>query len=92
MAFALRATPHFQRAIVRFRRQHPELDRRLDQTLRDLSEDPHQPHLRLHALHGDLEGSHAVRVTYAYRITLTLRLSEEHIELVDIGSHDDVYR
>ena len=68
MAFALRATPHFQRALVRLRRQRPELDRRLDQTLRDLSEDPHQPHLRLHALHGDLEGSHAVRVTYAYHI------------------------
>ena len=31
-------------------------------------------------------------VTYAYRITLTLRVTKKEIVLLDIGSHDEVYR
>ena len=92
MAYDLVWSPPFTRAARKFLRAQPELAQRFQRTLSDLVQDPNQPHLRLHALHGELEGMHAVRVTYAYRITLTLRLSEEHIELVDIGSHDDVYR
>jgi mRNA-degrading endonuclease RelE of RelBE toxin-antitoxin system len=39
-----------------------------------------------------LEGLHAVSVTHAYRITLTLRVTTKEIVLLDIGSHDEVYR
>ena len=39
-----------------------------------------------------LEGLHAVSVTHAYRITLTLRVTKKEIVLLDIGSHDEVYR
>ena len=54
--------------------------------------DPSQPHLRLHPLRGGLEGVHAVSVTYMYRITLALSAEKQEITLLDIGSHDDVYR
>jgi len=60
--------------------------------LRDLESDPHQPRLQLHALGGSLSQYHAVRVTYAYRIVLILLVDEQQITLIDIGSHDDVYR
>jgi hypothetical protein len=33
-----------------------------------------------------------VSVTYAHRITLTLRVSKREVVLLDIGSHDEVYR
>jgi hypothetical protein len=39
-----------------------------------------------------LEGLHAVSVTHAYRITLTLRVTKKEIVLLDIGSHDEMYR
>lgn len=90
--FQLIATRHFERRLARFRRAYPELRTRLAAILRDLEEDPFQPHPRLHPLGGDLSGLHAVSITYSYRLTLTLQLSEREIILIDIGSHDDVYR
>ena len=57
-----------------------------------MQQDPFQPGLGLHQLTGKLSGCHAVRLTYSYRITLTLLISEHEIILVDIGSHDEVYR
>jgi mRNA interferase YafQ len=83
---------HFDRQSERFKRRHPELRSRLARTIRDLQTDPFQPHLRLHALRGELEGLHALSLTHAYRILLTLRISEHEITLLDIGSHDDLYR
>jgi mRNA-degrading endonuclease YafQ of YafQ-DinJ toxin-antitoxin module len=90
--YQLIVTRHFERQLSRFQRAHPELRRRIAQTLRDLEQNPFQPQLRLHALSGQLAGLHAVSVTYAYRIVLTLRLSEREIVLLSIGSHDEVYR
>ena len=43
-------------------------------------------------LKGRLEGCHAVRLTYSYRVTLTFAIREKEIVLLDIGSHDEVYR
>jgi mRNA interferase YafQ len=90
--YQLISTRHFERQLARFERAHPELRRRVAQALRDLEHDPFQPHLRLHALSGNLAGLHAVSVTYAYRIVLTLQISEREITLLNIGSHDEVYR
>ena len=90
--YRLVSTSHFDRRIARFRRAHPELLQRLARVLRDLEADPFQPHLRLHPLKGELAGLHAVSVTYAYRITLTLRIARREIVLLDIGTHDEVYR
>ena len=59
---------------------------------RALEDDPFQPSLRLHPLSGKLRGKHAVSLTHDYRITLTLVVSEQTITLIDIGTHDEVYR
>ncbi len=92
MAYTLIWSPPFVRSARKFLRAHANLRSRFDRVLADLAEDPHEPYLDLHALHGDLQGYHAVRLTYEYRIILVLRLSERRIILADIGSHDDVYR
>lgn len=57
-----------------------------------LRDDPFQPHLKLHVLGGKLEGIFAVSITHSYRLTLTLKITEKEIILLDIGSHNDVYR
>ena len=90
--YQLITTRHFERQLARFERAHPELRHRIAQALIDLEQDPFQPHLRLHALSGQLAGLHAISVTFAYRIVLTLQLSEREITLLNIGSHDEVYR
>ncbi|MSQ14951.1 MAG: plasmid stabilization protein [Dehalococcoidia bacterium] len=71
---------------------HPDLRTRLAHVFQDLEADPFKPHLRLRALTGALDGLHAVSVTFSYRITLTLRLAAGEIILLDIGTHDKVYR
>ena len=78
--------------MARFRRTHPELRQRVARLLQQLEQDPHQPHLRLHALQGELKGMHAVSLTHSYRIVLTLKITEREIILLDIGTHDEVYR
>ena len=86
------ATSRFERRLARFRQARPDLRQRIAQVLRDLEADPFQPHLHLHPLKGELAGLHAVSVTYAYRLTLTLKVSEHEIVLLDLGTHDEVYQ
>jgi mRNA-degrading endonuclease YafQ of YafQ-DinJ toxin-antitoxin module len=84
-------TSRFERRLRKFARDHPDLKSRLARVLGDLETDPFQPRLRLHPVRGELQGPHAVSVTYSYRLTLTLRIDAREIALLDIGSHDDVY-
>ena len=90
--YVLLTTGHFDRRVAKFTRTHPELKKPLAKALRNLEANPFLQSLRLHPLGGELEGLHAVRVTHAYRITLTLRITKKEIVLLDIGSHDEVYR
>ncbi len=92
MSWKIVATNRFKRRARRLRRGDPLLRRKIDQTLQDLAVDPHQTHLHLHDLHGQLEGLSAVRIDYDNRIVLTLQVTEREIILHDIGSHDEVYR
>ncbi|HJS67399.1 MAG TPA: hypothetical protein VJ760_08745 [Nitrospiraceae bacterium] len=90
--YVLLTTGHFDRRVVKFTRAHPELKKPLAKVLKHLEADPFIQSLRLHPLTGELEGLHAVSLTYVYRITLTLRITKKEIVLLDIGSHDEVYR
>lgn len=90
--FRLVTPQQFLRQARRFLKKHPDLRPRFAQLLEDLQRDPFQPHLGLHPLTGKLSGCHAVRLTHSYRVTLTLLITEHEIVLLDIGSHDEVYR
>jgi addiction module RelE/StbE family toxin len=85
-------TAAFTRSAERFVQQHPELRAKLAAVLRDLESDPFQPHLKYHPLSGRLKGFQAVSVTYSYRIVLALEIADKELILLDIGSHDEVYR
>lgn len=82
----------YQKKAKKFFRQHPDLRPTYDRLLIDLAVDPFAPALKIHPLSGRLIGAWAVSLTYAYRITLTLLISEKEITLLDTGSHGDVYR
>ena len=85
-------TPYYQRALKRFLRKHPDLRRTYDDVIRLLATDPYAPSLKLHPLGGQQAGEYAVSVTYTYRMILTIVVIEHQIILLDIVSHDDVYR
>jgi mRNA-degrading endonuclease YafQ of YafQ-DinJ toxin-antitoxin module len=90
--FALRATDSFLRRARKFLLLHPQLEPRFQEVVEDLRKDPFDPHLGLHPLKGKLEGVFAARLDRRYRITLTLVMEPREITLLDIGSHDEVYR
>lgn len=85
-------TAAFTRSAQRFAQKHPDLRTRFAAVLRDLESDPFQSHLKLHPLSGSLKGLQAVSFTYDYRIILTIEVTEKEIILLNIGSHDEVYR
>jgi addiction module RelE/StbE family toxin len=86
-------TPNqFLRQARKFFKKHPDLKTRFARVLRDLQVDPFQNRLELHPLSGKLAGCHAVQITHSYRLTLTLLINEREIILLEIGSHDQVYR
>lgn len=90
--FDITTSEKFLRQASGFFRKHPDLKPRFAATVNALQQDPFQPGLGLHQLTGKLSGCHAVRLTYSYRITLTLLINEYETILLDIGSHDEVYR
>lgn len=90
--FNITTSEQFIRQAGKFFKKHPDLKSRFAATITALQQDPFQPSLGLHQLTGKLSGCHAVRLTYSYRITLTMLITEHEIILLDIGSHDEVYR
>jgi mRNA-degrading endonuclease YafQ of YafQ-DinJ toxin-antitoxin module len=91
MIWTLATTACFDRRARKFLSKHANLRPRFIETMAQLRADPFEPGLRLHALSGKLQGIQAVSLTYGYRITLTLQITENEILLIDIGSHDEVY-
>jgi len=81
----------FLRTARKLTRRDSALRVAVTEALSLLEQDPHHPHLKLHALRGSLEGLWAARVTYKVRLILILRPDEQAVILVDIGSHDEVY-
>ncbi|RJP45536.1 MAG: type II toxin-antitoxin system mRNA interferase toxin, RelE/StbE family [Desulfobacteraceae bacterium] len=90
--FTIVATRHFMRRARKFLKKHPDLQDRFTQIIEDLTQDPFAPHLAYHHLGGRFKGIQTISITDNYRITLTIAISEREIILLDIGSHDEVYR
>lgn len=90
--FTLVWTESFASGAKKFLARHPDLRPKVAALLCDLESDPFQAHLKFHHLTGKLKGVQAVSITHGYRITLTVMVSKSEIILLDIGSHDEVYR
>ena len=75
-----------------FIQKHPDLLGQYEKTLKLLELNPQHPSLRLHPLKGKLKGLHSVSINISYRLTIEFILTEHEIVLVNLGSHDEVYR
>lgn len=90
--FVIAASAYFLKRARKFFRKHPDLKKRFAGVVDDLKKDPFQPHLELHSLSGKMKDIQAISLTRTYRITLTIMITDKEIILLDIGSHDEVYR
>lgn len=90
--FKIVTTNLFLRRLRKFLKKHPELRERFTQVVDGLAVDPFDPRLRYHQLSGRLHGLQAVSLTDSYRLVFTVIITEQEIILLDIGSHDEVYR
>ena len=75
----------------KFLKKHPEIQNQYQKTLELLEINPQHPSLRLHSLHGRLEGLSSVSINMSYRILLEFIIRDGDIILVDVGNHDQVY-
>lgn len=91
MAYSLVFTEQYSRRAARFIKKHPELRQHYVKTLQLLEANPFHPSLRLHPLHGKLQGLHSVSLNLSYRITLEFLIQDNQIIPVNIGDHDAVY-
>lgn len=88
-------TPRFRRSYRRFVRHNASLQKRIEESLRQMEIDVFAPQMGAHKLSGELLGLFACSCGYDCRIVFTIEVgesdAEEVILLLDIGSHDDVY-
>jgi len=88
-------TPSFKRAFKNVIKRKPELKPKIESKLKLLAENPYNPVLRTHKLKGTLLGGWACTVEYNCRIVFCFERNqetlEEEINLIDIGTHDEVY-
>ena len=92
---ALILTPKFKRAYRKFTKNDARLQMRIEDILRQMSNDIHANLLSTHKLSGELTGLWACTCGYDCRIVFALetdeKTGEEVIVLLDIGTHDEVY-
>nr|WP_239121283.1 type II toxin-antitoxin system RelE/ParE family toxin [Spirulina major] len=67
----------------------------IEETLRQLAEDPFHPSLRTHKLKGDFAESWSCSIDYSYRIIFEfvrdIENEEEAVVLLNMGTHDEIY-
>ena len=85
----------FKRAFKAIIKRQPDLKPKIEATLKLLADDLYNPILRTHKLKGKLSGAWACSVEYDCRIVFSFEQNQEtlaeEINLIDIGTHDEVY-
>ena len=90
--FQIVFTESYKKREIKFFKGHPELISQYEKTLKILEMDPFHNSLRLHKLNPPLEALPSVSINMQYRITLELLLKNGQIILVNVGTHEQVYR
>ena len=92
MAYQLIYPESYIKLAKKFLRKHPEIHSQYRKTLELLELNPRHPLLRLHELTGRLQDLSSVSINMSYRIMLELEIKDKEIILINVGSHDQVYK
>ncbi len=85
-------TESYEKIARKFIKKQPELFSQYEKTLKLLEINPRHPSLRMHQLKDKLSDLHTVSINISYRISLEFVLSKDEIILINVGSHDEVYK
>ena len=85
----IKTTPSFLNHANKLFKRNSVLRERFKQLVEELTNDPFTPSLKTHKLSGDLKEFWSCSVTYEIR--LIFKIVNNIIELIDIGTHDEVY-
>ena len=92
MPYQLVFTDSYLKHVKKFSKKHPELKQQYLKTLQLLELNPFHPALRLHKLTGRLKDLNSVSINVSYRLTIELKIEDETIIPINVGTHQEVYR
>lgn len=92
MSYQLIFTETYLKHAKKFAKKHPKLRQKHLKTLQILEINPYHLSLRLHKLSGRLEGAYSISINLSYRITIEFLIEDKQIILINIGTHQTVYR
>ncbi len=90
MGYKLVYDDKFVKKSIKFIKKHPDLKEKYYKILTILENNPFHPSLRLHKIKGG--DYYSVSVTMNYRILLYFLVKDNEIYLLDIDSHDNIYK
>ena len=79
----------FQKKLKAFLLRRPDMTTVIEERLDILRTDPWDARLKTHRLSGTLRNCHACAISYEYRLIFSI--AKNMIELLAIGTHDEVY-
>jgi addiction module RelE/StbE family toxin len=83
---------HFKKGFVKsYQKLSLQEQKKVDQSLSEFQEDPHQLHLRNHALKGKLQGQRAFSAGFDLRVLYREEDDHAAVYLLKTGSHNQVY-
>jgi len=88
----LSKTAYYSKVEKKFFKKHKDLLSKYGTVLKQLQKDPFESSLKTHKLKGELSQYYSCSLTYEYRIVLYLKIIDDEIVLMNIGTHDEVYR
>ena len=92
MSYKIVRTDSYFKKLKKFIKKHPEILDRYIKCIEILEINPFHPSLRLHKLKGNLNDYYSVSINMQYRIVIDFIIDNNKIILLDIGTHDEVYR
>jgi toxin HigB-1 len=89
--FKIILTESYKKRSVKFLRKHGNIINQYKKTVKLLTLNPFHNSLRTHKLKGSLSDCYSISINMNYRIIIYLKIIDNQIVLIDIGSHDEVY-
>ncbi|MBF0339118.1 MAG: type II toxin-antitoxin system mRNA interferase toxin, RelE/StbE family [Nitrospirae bacterium] len=86
----MRFEKSFVRKISKIIKHSPAVDEKVSKIFNLLRQDPFNPLLKTHTLAGLLKGLYSCSLTHNIRIVF--KLNNDTIHLINIGTHDEVYK
>ncbi|MBF0342899.1 MAG: type II toxin-antitoxin system mRNA interferase toxin, RelE/StbE family [Nitrospirae bacterium] len=85
----IKAKPPFLKQANKLFKKNPYLKKEFEVVIEKLTLDPFDPSLKTHKLSGELKDFWSCHITYTIR--LSFKYKKGIVELIDIGTHQEIY-